>query len=333
MEIRDLLIQKYGGAKSRQLASSDEIGLPNCPFCGKDKHHFNVNVRTKTAGCLKCGRGFRGRKAYIKLIAKLEDVSFEKAERILLYGDKDKASAVVDILTANKNKDEGEKPKNHVNTKLPDEFELIIDPLRSKKKIIPTAFAKREYLDETLERFEIGFCRSGDYASRIIFPIKCRDKYSFVARGIHEWQNKKYKNPPGSKHSQLLFGYNLVQKGKTIVLVEGATDVLRMDAYHIYAVGTFGKKLSMEQIDLLVDLKPKEVIALFDSDALKQNQKAFERLSLRLNASYAILPEPYDPDNIPMILLNNALRNRTGISKLENALRLLKSFEKEEAYG
>jgi 5S rRNA maturation endonuclease (ribonuclease M5) len=331
MNIRDYLIRKHGGHRSRQLSSENEIALPSCPGCGKGGDHFNYNVLKNRGGCLKCGWGVAGKDAAVALIAKLEEISFENARFIVRYGDKEKLDAVADLLTFEMPSVVESKETLHVNTELPQEFELMIDSLRARIHMIPVEFGKRFYPTSVIEHFHLGFCRSGNYNARIIFPVRCLDMKSFVARSILSWMTKKYKNPPGSKHSQLLYNYNRIEEEDQIYVCEGPTDVLRLTQYGLQAVCTFGKKISTEQVDLLYAKRPKEVVVIFDADAVSQNVKAFEKLSLRLNASYVLLPKKsksryYDPDDVPLEILREKISERIGISKLDNTIHTLKSF-------
>ncbi len=333
IDLKKYLVEKHGGHKSGQLNSPDEIALPECFWCHKDKDHFNFNIKTNKGGCLKCGKGFH---SVVQMICKLEHLNETRAKLYLMHGsleERSKMSLVKDILGKNKIDEKTESEIEHLNTELPDEFIPMVDLTITGVKIrIPLEFKERNYSRKIISKAKIGYCGEGDYACRIIFPIYCKDMKSFVARRIHEWQNKKYKNPPGSKHSQLLYNYNnMPEYGGLIFVVEGVTDVLRLWSYGLYAVCTFGKKISFKQIDLLVELQPKEVVSVFDGDAVKQNKKSFEKLSLRLNASYMVLPkkndeEYYDPDDLPKEKFFKAFEKRIGLSKLDNAIRILKSF-------
>ncbi len=324
MDLKQYLIDKHGGHASKQSSSKNEIALPACPKCGKEEDHFNFNIATKKGGCLSCGFGIHNG---IALIQVLEQVSRKEARNIYLLGlvGKSKLDAIEDMLTK-KNIEEPDETEEHQNVDLPEEFELMIDVLRDPVKKIPKVFFERRYPDYVISEYQLGFCLSGNYQARIIFPVYCAGKKSFVARKTHEWMNKKYKNPSGSKHSQLLYGYDLVSSQVIIFVCEGPTDVLRLRSYGWNAVCTFGKKISNVQIDLIFDLDPLEVVALFDGEAVKQNKKAFKKLSLRFKTSYILLPEDKDPDNISENELSRLYDDRFGISKIDDVQRMLKHF-------
>lgn len=312
MNIKKYLIERHNGRKSRQLNSQYEISLPVCPTCGKDKDHFNFNIKTERGGCLKCGFGV----GVVGLVQTLENISSKKAKEFIANDglDVNKLDSVVNILK--RSSEQEDLIIHHVNSELPDEFELMYDALRDNRLVVPKGFADRDYSTDTLKKFQMGFCKTGSYAARIIFPIYSEDKKSFVARKIHEWMNKKYKNPPESKHSQLLYGYNLIPEDVIIFICEGPTDVLRLADYGFYAVCTFGKKISMEQVDLLFKLKPKEVVCVFDGDALEQNIKAFEKISMRLVSSYLMLPEDNDPDSVSKTVFDSCFNKRKKFDRL-----------------
>lgn len=325
-DIKEFLY-KHGGHRSKQLTSADEIALPTCLWCGKGGDHFNYNIKLKKGGCLKCGLGV---KTHEGIVALLEGITRQDALHFINFSGGDRISAVIDILKSVKEEVQEESIVNHTNADLPKEFELMVDVLKplSQQINIPIPFAERKYSVDLIEKMQIGFCREGDYACRIIFPIRCNGMKSFVARRIHDWMGKKYKNPPGSKHSQLLYGYDLIPLNQIIFIVEGVTDALRLISYGFYAVCTFGKKLSSEQINLLFSLKPKECVLMFDSDALKEIIKAFGKLSMRINSSVIKLPknilrEDVDPDELSQNEVALLFNKRITMSKIDNTISIL----------
>jgi len=313
IDYKKILVDKYGGHKSKMSSRQEEISLHNCPKCGKDGDHFSFNVLTCKGGCFSCGYTVFN---FCDLIAHIENITIEAAN-IFVSGieGKNKLDIIDDFFVDKNNKSEIKKYE-HINVELPDEFILMIDYLRHPVARIPKVFTSRKYPLSIIEKFGLGYCETGKYANRIIFPVYCKDKKSFVARRIKDIMPEKYKNPLGSLHSQLLYGYNFISKDKIIFLTEGPTDVLRLASYEYFAVCSFGKKVSYEQIDLLVDLEPKEVVCVFDGDALKQNIKAFNKLSNRLDTTYIILPDEYDPDDCPRDIFESCYINRKNMSKL-----------------
>lgn len=333
INMRQYLIKQHNGIPIRN--NPHEITMP-CPECKKEKDHFRYNVRKQIGGCWKCSYAVRGD---IKFIQKLTGYSKNKAS-LFYYGgtiEANKMDAARKILTGLQSSETtiAYEKEYHKNAELPAEYVPIIDPNRKPAIIMPKVISHRKYSNKTIYKMKIGFCRSGKYSARIIFPLYCNGMTSFYARRIYKWMGNKYKNPPESKHEQLLYNYdNIPMNADMVFVVEGATDVLRMVDRGYHAVGTSGKKISSEQIDLLVIKKPKEVVVLFDGDASAETIKAFQKLSSRLNASYGVLPEKgdrcglknnsYDPDDIPENLLEKVIENRYEFSKLKTSLKIIR---------
>lgn len=324
--IKSYLIDKHGARWAAWKAEKNtELTMP-CPSCNRDDEHFNFNVKIKRGGCFSCMYECDD----IILVMKLEGITHRQAEQIVKYGydGTNKIQAAINLLSMKEQVQVSESENKHQNSELPEDFELMVDSLRDQQVIIPTVFAARNYPISTIEKLKIGFSRSH---ARIIFPILCDGKRSWVARRIHDWQDKKFKNPPGSKHSQLLYNYdNIPQNVDVLMVVEGATDSARLDSYGYYVVGTFGKKISVKyQVNLIFRLNPKEVVSIFDGEAIKQNMKAFDKLSMRMNSSYALLPKKpnsdkyYDPDDCPKSMFDQCVENRARSSKIDNAINIL----------
>lgn len=333
LDLRDYLIDRYSGRPMKGKPA--EISI-DCPSCGKGEFHFSFNVVKREGNCFHCPYLVNSGE---RLLQDLEGITQVQAKILLSTGSLEgtRASAALHILNSKERFSQGTDPDElHKNADLPEGFTLMVNPNRVPVMRVPVQFSSRGYSVRTLQNMQIGFCASGSYSGRIIFPIMCGRLKSFYARRIYDWMEPKYKNPPGSKHSQLLYNYdNIPSQCDLVCVVEGCTDVLRLTDYGMFAVATSGKKISSEQISLLVSKEPKEVVALFDGDAYVENQKSFEKLSYRLNAFMAYLPkkgvvknktEYYDPDDCPKELLNQVISNRIGMSRIATATRILKNF-------
>lgn len=332
--IADFLINECDGVRVK--GSPHEVTM-DCPECGKGDGHFRFNTIKGMGACFKCDYRVGSIEA---LVAKVKGISKMRAEIWVETGNPEasRAQAAAVILSRDKKEDRSSKVEDrHIDSPLPKEFIPMYEPLRRPISVVPKVFAKRGYTLNTIANLGLGFCKIGDYAGRIIFPLRCDGKESFFARKIFEYQHPKFKNPPGSKHSQLLYNYDQVYTGASMVfVVEGCTDVCRLFDYGYQVVGTSGKKISSEQIDMLVRKEPKEVVALFDGDAVKENRGAFEKLAYRLKASIAFLPQKgvnvegektyYDPDDAPFDLLKSSIESRVGMSRLDNAINFLKQI-------
>lgn len=105
----------------------------------------------------------------------------------------------------------------------------------------------------------------GSYNNRIIIPIYHEGILaSYQGRDITGKSGMKYKACPQEKesrdHKNCLYGLDKV-RGKSVVVVEGVTDVWRLGAG---AVATFGVKFKQAQVRLLLTFE--RVFILYDSE-------------------------------------------------------------------
>lgn len=325
MDLRKYLIDSHDARPVKGKAT--EVTM-DCPECGKGTQHFNFNIVKMKGNCYSCSY-----KPYtaVALLTKILSISNNQAKTFLVTGSLEggRRSSALAILDKSYKPETADPDELHLNAAVPEEFIPMVDQNRKPSVQIPLVFKERGYYIGTIEQLKIGFCKEGPYTARLIFPIQCAGMTSFYARRIFDYQAPKFKNPPGSKHSQLLYNYDNIPEGSDrIIVCEGCTDVCRLTNYGWHAVASSGKKISGRQVDLLVDKKPKEVVALFDGDAIKENRKAFQKLSYRLNAALAFLPKKgdgsyFDPDDAPRELLIRAIKNRVGTSRLQDAIRIL----------
>ena len=79
-------------------------------------------------------------------------------------------------------------------------------------------------------------------------------------------EKPKYRYPRGVSTSELLFGYEEVATSSSLVIVEGAPDVISLWEVGVPAVGAFGARLYPQQIQLINRLEPTKITVAFDQD-------------------------------------------------------------------
>jgi DNA primase len=118
----------------------------------------------------------------------------------------------------------------------------------------------------------------GDYKFRIIAPIFLDGvKVSFQGRDITDKSPYRYKSC--KKHNEIINHKNTLYAldlaiGKTVIIVEGVTDVWRLGPC---SIATFGTSFTIEQVKL-ISKRFKKAIIIYDYDA---GEKAYN-LSLQL---------------------------------------------------
>jgi hypothetical protein len=129
---------------------------------------------------------------------------------------------------------------------------------------------KRKVSAALCEPFQLGYCDSGEYAGRIIFPVIQRgEQVYFTSRycGDHFAKSRNPMNKPGfySKTDCILNYDNLVGQ-PVIAIVEGPFSCMAYAA----AGAIMGKEISQTQVALIAELVPlglQEVIVSLDPDA------------------------------------------------------------------
>jgi len=168
-------------------------------------------------------------------------------------------------------------------------------------------------LDYLAKFYRVGWCNNAMYqlaSGRIIIPVfKEGVLKGWQARypGEMNWKRKgappKYFTMPGMPRRHVLYNFGRACQYRTIVLVEGVTDVWRFGAM---AVCTFGDTLTpMQRQQLVKDCRDYNLVVLYDPEAMvKPNiQEMLESLKTtwRGGAAAAIgvtLPDGTDPGSL-----------------------------------
>lgn len=262
-------ILESSGIRARPSQSNEEVTIC-CSYCPDSKYHLYINPSKEVFICFKCSAKGGIRRLFKDLgIRGANKLSLgEVAERI------EKAKTLRNFSKPYK------LPEELQSSKLPREYILLHENIPSISA--QRAFRwlnKRGVTWEDISEWEIGFCMAGDYASHLILPIRDRKNriVSFQARRFIGVADPKSKNPPSPKNviakTDVLYGYNKIQKGGLIVLVEGPFDVIHVNRemkkidWPIQACALLGHTISQIQVQLLVNLMPQCVWVMMDGDA------------------------------------------------------------------
>ena len=258
-----------------------------CPFCGKTKDHFAVNIETGVYACYVCGDGHKSGKnagSYVNLVLEFESslsgpsvvglspgqyyyAKKKKVDRFLKSHISDISISDLERLYASK------------EPKVEGEFKTttsLLDAVEGTKSLDePKGFSEiaRYYLKTrgiSLEQArEIGMVvgDSGRYLGYLLIPVWEAGKIrSFVARSMVAGK-LRYTGPSLQENwtpkSQLLFGIDRVKQGKPCILVEGMFDALAL--WDLTTVGLLGKIISTDQTAKLIHAKPSRITVLLDA--------------------------------------------------------------------
>jgi DNA primase len=228
-----------------------------CPFCHHHKQKLQVNTETQKWHCWTCNSG--GKKL-TSLLRKL-DV------------DKKTISIIREIYGDSNYNPKTEDSDAKVFISLPKEYiSLATEP----KGFNPEYKHAMHYLTQRgigmaeIVKYNIGYCKDGLYARRVIIPSYNSDgslNY-FISRSYYAEEKMKYKNPPISKNIICLDSQ--INWKEPIILCEGVFDAITIRRNAVPLLGKFPSKNLVEKIFMngVTDI----VISL-DNDAINEALK------------------------------------------------------------
>lgn len=277
--LTDVLGEPHQHYESRGQISFD------CPVCadekgldhGDGKGNLEINYGKHVYKCWSCGETLGTHGPLGRL--------FDK------YATKEQKK-VYNLIKPEELKKQEEKK---VSLKLPEGYTQFKD---SNPRFIPHAEAYR-YLtsrgitDEMIEKYQIGYTVTGDFAYRIIVPSFSKNGVLnyFVARS---WVPKKmkYKNPTAAK-DEIIFNESRIDWFKDIYLVEGVFDSFFLDN----SIVMLGKKMSSLLFETLYEKALGNIIICVDGDAWDDGLKLYHELNGgRLYNKIKIVKLPDDKD-------------------------------------
>lgn len=247
-----------------------EVFLQSCLWCGSPSTHdtsFSVSVRKPVFYCFRCGQ--KGN--WTHLVKKILGITWEQA-----------AAKVNDGLDLQIRKVE----KKQVTT-------IELPPRALFTREAEEYLKSRNLSKQTIEKFDLYFCARGRYASRIIIPVYVNDKpVMFQARTVKKDTQPRYKSPGGAPSVWL--NLNSYRPGKSVVVVEGPFDVMRLDTLGIFAICPMGKNISESQIKDLTNLSIHDIILMQDRDALEfqGDTRPLQYLVQSLNKTFDVKISP-----------------------------------------
>ncbi len=298
--LREFILDHIEGARQH----GDEF-KGRCPFCEVMDGRFSVNAER---GAWQCFRGKCGKRgsSIIGLVAQVYGVSWREA-RELMGQDPEPASEFHELRMKHKSA----KPAQTVLHPLPEHFIPCFDPDREAAFQIPKKLGDRITSKQVIKDYSLGFCVQGPCAGRVVIPISGPSGESWTARDITGKSAIKYMNPQESDASMVIGGMHMLEDQRTVVLVEGPFDALRLAEHGILAFWLGGKNLSKYQKQILINaLQPDScVVVLMDpSEPPSVSEAIAGRLCLNLKVKIAKLPTLPEHDDPGSSTLQQAQR-------------------------
>lgn len=306
-----------------------------CPIHHDKTPSFSIHKESGLWICRSaCGSG-----NIITLISKLENCSFSEAkEKLGVYFDRRT------LLTEKfeKLKDLGFNSSFNdplSNTCYPEGFTWIDE---STEICAPSYY---KYITSRIplpivKEFKLGYTVTGKSSGRIILPVYLEKRLiGYTARSIHSDASKRYLIPDGCKTSKMIWGYDQ-ESADEAWICESIFDALTLISWGIRPVyGTFGARITDEQIRMLLSKKVKDLIICFHNDeaGIKGVQDKSELLKALFNVKSAILPKDSDINEMSResffsSVTFNELKNTEPTNTIKNILQRKRQHEKDKEH-
>jgi len=287
--------------------------LYSCPFCKHHKRKLSINLPKNVFKCWICEETGNPGKLVFKFGTKPQREEWKRL------------SGQVDISEFDNLFQGSEIVNNCQKINLPKEFVSLANgslPLSANPAL--KYLKQRNITKKDLLKWKVGFCPSGDYEKRIIFPSFGNDGFCnyFVARSYKRKEWMKYKNPPASK-SDIIFNELYVDFDDDLVLVEGVFDAVVAGN----AIPLLGSSLRAKSplFSLLINY-PKEIFIALDHDAEKKASRIMKLLSRYNKTVYKV--DTSDIEDVGSITKEEFLkRKQRAVRMTEDNLILQKLSE------
>ena len=292
----------------------------NCPFCHlrtphtrpDTKYHLGVSLKPGflVAHCFRCD--WSG--SLIGLICEYSGMAYRDAHK-LVYEDR---------LNFKSSHGSGVVAPDTNNSPMPVDLPGHLLSRRSVLDFVAYKYLKnRDVSDNIIRRFDLHFASTGDYAQRIVVPIKRGGQLvGFQARTIRK-EEPKYRYPPGFSAAKHLFNIDEARRHKWTIIVEGVFDAWRVGKR---AVALFGKHMSSTQKLTLVETW-REAVVMLDGDAQVSAVKIARELETQgMRVSVATLPPNRDPASLAPVEVSAAIDG----ARLSSLITLPSTGEKYE---
>tara|TARA_B110000503_G_scaffold53502_1_gene85955 strand:+ start:1531 stop:2457 length:927 start_codon:yes stop_codon:yes gene_type:complete len=253
----------------------------HCPFCNHRKPKLEINMAPNSEGfnpweCWVCETKGKTIRSLLKQLRTPAD----KAQEILKYLPK---GSEIDY-----------KPISIVE--LPKEYQ----PLWNASSTSFIANNVKKYLydrglnDNDFIKYSIGYCTTGEYGGRIVFPsYTSSNQLNFFVARSYDGNYFKYKNPETSK--DIIFFENLINWNQPIIICEGVFDAI---AIRRNAVPVLGKSISKALLKRIIVSGVEDIYIALDRDAFNKAIQYCEQFIKLGKRVYLVELDEKDPSEM-----------------------------------
>lgn len=253
----------------------------HCPFCNHRKPKLEINMAPNSEGfnpweCWVCETKGKTIRSFLKQLR----IPSDQSQEILKYIPK---GSYIDY-----------NPVPIVE--LPKEYQ----PLWNASTTSYIARNVKKYLydrglnDNDFIKYSIGYCTTGEYGGRIIFPsYTSSNQLNFFVARSYDSGYFKYKNPETSK--DIVFFENLINWNQPIIICEGVFDAI---AIRRNAVPVLGKSISKALLKRIIVSGVEDIYIALDRDAFNKAIQYCEQFIKLGKRVYLVELDEKDPSEM-----------------------------------
>lgn len=288
-----------------------------CPFCeDRGADHIgtlHVNVYKDKSLCHTCSYT-ASKTAYIfrdllGYFPKLPDIEDEQYAKLTRKNGRKFTKEVRSLLWPQN----APKPM----AALPTAFERLLLPVSdTASRVFHRYLARRGVTDEQIERHGIGFCTSGRYRGRVVFP--CYEDgvpIYFTTRHVLSAEEQSKSLHPKVERRAVLWGIDHAKEHTHIVVVEGVFDALSVGDHAIAVLSSYPHEDQIAKLEeLVLSGAVEEITVMFDADSHYKTRDFAARLvdALPVKVNVCLLKRGDPNDNRERIHKLLAKRTRFG---------------------
>jgi hypothetical protein len=171
---------------------------------------------------------------------------------------------------------------------------------------------KRGFTDELILKYQLGYCESGPYSSRIIFPSFDSDGHLnyFAARTIIEDEEQRYVYPKAHRGDAIPFEL-YINWNAPIILCEGFFDAATIKRN---VIPLLEKGITQALLSKILGSDVKKIYIVLDKDAMREALQHAEMLLSNGKTIYLVDLDDKDPAEMGFESFTNLIQQATTLT-------------------